>query len=191
MVKVLRPHSKSLFFLILSIIVISSCGGGSSNKMEPLNISIAGLKTSSLGYEKQEISISSNYPECLYHIMQTEDLGVDRLLHVSSYDSKTFSFRNPIVYSDDLVIDFTVSSIQSASCPEGAASQQINVSKYPTAYDLTPQNISSLSTSSFQVNDIGFGGIIITDRFSATICYPHPMIVLPIKMNSSVRMHTT
>ena len=174
MVKVLRPHSKSLFFLILSIIVISSCGGGSSNKMEPLNISIAGLKTNSLGYEKQEISISSNYPECLYQITQNEDLDVDKLLHVSSYDSKTFSFRNPIVYSDDLVINFTVSSIPSSLCPEGAASQQINVSKYPTAYDLTPQNINSLSTSSFQVNDIGFGGIIITDRFSATICYPTP-----------------
>ena len=171
----IRPHSKTLFFLILSIIAISSCGGGSSNDMEPLNISISGLKTNSLGYEKQEISVTSNYPDCLYQIVQTEtDSDNQNLLHISSYDSKKFNFRNPITYSDSSIIDFTVNSIPSLSCPEGFITQQINVSKYPTAYDLTPLNINSLSTDSFQINDIGFGGIVITDRFSATICYPTP-----------------
>ena len=171
----IRPHSKTLFFLILSIIAISSCGGGSSNDMEPLNISISGLKTNSLGYEKQEISVTSNYPDCLYQIVQTEtDSDNQNLLHISSYDSKKFNFRNPITYSDSSIIDFTVNSIPSLSCPEGFITQQINVSKYPTAYDLTPLNTDSLSTDSFQINDIGFGGIVITDRFSATICYPTP-----------------
>ena len=171
----IRPHSKTLFFLILSIIAISSCGGGSSNDMEPLNISISGLKTNSLGYEKQEISVTSNYPDCLYQIVQTEtDSDNQNLLHISSYDSKKFNFRNPITYSDSSLIDFTVNSIPSLSCPEGFITQQINVSKYPTAYDLTPLNTDSLSTDSFQINDIGFGGIVITDRFSATICYPTP-----------------
>ena len=171
----IRPHSKTLFFLILSIIAISSCGGGSSNDMEPLNISISGLKTNSLGYEKQEISVTSNYPDCLYQIVQTEtDSDNQNLLHISSYDSKKFNFRNPITYSDSSLIDFTVNSIPSLSCPEGFITQQINMSKYPTAYDLTPLNTDSLSTDSFQINDIGFGGIVITDRFSATICYPTP-----------------
>ena len=143
--------------------------------MEPLNISISGLKTNSLGYEKQEISVTSNYPDCLYQIVQTEtDSDNQNLLHISSYDSKKFNFRNPITYSDSSLIDFTVNSIPSLSCPEGFITQQINVSKYPTAYDLTPLNINSLSTDSFQINDIGFGGIVITDRFSATICYPTP-----------------
>ena len=143
--------------------------------MEPLNISISGLKTNSLGYEKQEISVTSNYPDCLYQIVQTEtDSDNQNLLHISSYDSKKFNFRNPITYSDSSIIDFTVNSIPSLSCPEGFITQQINVSKYPTAYDLTPLNINSLSTDSFQINDIGFGGIVITDRFSATICYPTP-----------------
>ena len=175
MIQMIRPHSKTLFFLILSIIAISSCGGGSSNDMEPLNISISGLKTNSLGYEKQEISVTSNYPDCLYQIVQTEtDSDNQNLLHISSYDSKKFNFRNPITYSDSSLIDFTVNSIPSLSCPEGFITQQINVSKYPTAYDLTPLNTDSLSTDSFQINDIGFGGIVITDRFSATICYPTP-----------------
>lgn len=143
--------------------------------MEPLNISISGLKTNSLGYEKQEISVTSNYPDCLYQIVQTEtDSDNQNLLHISSYDSKKFNFRNPITYSDSSLIDFTVNSIPSLSCPEGFITQQINVSKYPTAYDLTPLNTDSLSTDSFQINDIGFGGIVITDRFSATICYPTP-----------------
>ena len=143
--------------------------------MEPLNISISGLKTNSLGYEKQEISVTSNYPDCLYQIVQTEtDSDNQNLLHISSYDFKKFNFRNPITYSDSSLIDFTVNSIPSLSCPEGFITQQINVSKYPTAYDLTPLNINSLSTDSFQINDIGFGGIVITDRFSATICYPTP-----------------
>jgi len=143
--------------------------------MEPLNISISGLKTNSLGYEKQEISVTSNYPDCLYQIVQTEtDSDNQNLLHISSYDSKKFNFRNPITYSDSSLIDFTVNSIPSLSCPQGFITQQINVSKYPTAYDLNPLNIDSLSTDSFQINDIGFGGIVITDRFSATICYPTP-----------------
>ena len=35
-----------------------------------------------------------------------------------------------------------------------------------------PANITDLKTNFYQVNDIGFGGIVISDRFSATICYP-------------------
>ena len=48
----------------------------------------------------------------------------------------------------------------------------MTVNKFPTQYDAFPANIPDLSSNYYKVNDIGFGGIVITDRFSATICYP-------------------
>ena len=35
-----------------------------------------------------------------------------------------------------------------------------------------PSNISYLNTPYFSAHDIGLGGIEITDRYSATVCYP-------------------
>jgi len=179
MIQMIRPHSKTLFFLILFIIIISSCGGGGSSSdsanLERLDISVSGLKASSLSYEPQQITVTSNIPDCLFQLSQASSTTPQqKLLHVSSGNSKSFSFRNPIIYDENLDVQFDVTSIPSASCPSGSSSQQISVGKYPTAFEAVPENIADLSTTSFQANDIGFGGIVITDRFSSTICYPTP-----------------
>ena len=48
------------------------------------------------------------------------------------------------------------------------------VESHPTQYELIPNNINELKKDFYQIGDIGFGGIIIKDTFSSTICYPTP-----------------
>ena len=50
----------------------------------------------------------------------------------------------------------------------------MQVDKYPTQYNLIPSNINDTKTDLYEVENVGFGGIIITETFSATICYPTP-----------------
>jgi hypothetical protein len=50
----------------------------------------------------------------------------------------------------------------------------LNVVRHQTQFipDPEPSNIPYLSTPFFTAHDVGFGGIEITDRYSATVCYP-------------------
>ena len=50
----------------------------------------------------------------------------------------------------------------------------LNVARHQTQFipDPEPSNIPYLSTPFFTAHDVGFGGIEITDRYSATVCYP-------------------
>jgi len=157
-----------IFFLLLS------CGGGSSSSSATLvtndgiEIYVSGLKQNSYSFENQNIVISSTNSDCLYTV-QNEDL-----IHLNTLDSKNFSFRNPIVYEASNIYDLNFKTIPHSNCKAASKSISILVKKYPTQYEAIPENISNLSTENYQVNDIGFGGIVINDRYSATVCYPTP-----------------
>ena len=166
--------SKYIFLLF----IISSCGGGDGTNTTPqtndisLTINITGLLSPSYSYKKQEIEINSNISECTFSI--SLDNNSNDINNISTLDNKKFSFRNPIIYEGTEDFKLKVSTIVSSSCPEKNELFDLKIDKYPLQYSLFPDNSAKLKTEFFQVNDIGFGGIIIKDTFSATICYPTP-----------------
>ena len=60
------------------------------------------------------------------------------------------------------------------NCPVGQKNSELSVKKLSTKFDASPSNSSNLATDYYHIADIGFGGIEITERYSATICYPTP-----------------
>ena len=162
-----------------ALLIISSCGGGGSAnyilQIDDISISIniSGLLSPSNSYQKQEIEINSDNLECTFTISLNNN-ELNDVNHVSTLDNKKFSFRNPIIYEETDDLKLKVSTITSSSCPETNKLFDLKINKYPLQYSLLPDNSEKLRTEFFQVNDIGFGGIIITDTFSATICYPTP-----------------
>ena len=157
---------------ILCLFFLTACGGGSSSSPEIITndfeIFISGLDVDGFSYGQQSISISSTDTNCSYSI------NGDDLIHLSDNDGNNFSFRNPIIYESSKEFNFVVSTIPKIDCRSASKIFSITVNKFPTEFDAYPANISDLSTNFYQVNDIGFGGIVITERFSATICYPTP-----------------
>ena len=162
-----------------ALLIMSSCGGGGGANYIPqiddisISINISGLLSPSNSYQKQEIEINSDNLECTFTISLNNN-ELNDVNHVSTLDNKKFSFRNPIIYEDSEDFKLKVSTITSSSCPETNKLFDLKINKYPLQYSLLPDNSEKLRTEFFQVNDIGFGGIIITDTFSATICYPTP-----------------
>ena len=166
------------YFLIFSLVVICACGnGGASNINNENNIDIfinlSGLKTISNSYEDQTIEITSNVNSCAFEI-SLDNENFYKIHHVKTQDNQKFNFKNPIIYSDSHNFLLNVATIANNNCPNKSKTFSFQVNKYPTKYNLIPSNITDLKTEIFQVNDIGFGGIIITDTYSATICYPTP-----------------
>ena len=157
---------------ILCLFFLIGCGGGPSSSPEIIandfEIFISGLDVDGFSYGQQSISISSTDTNCSYSI------NSDDLIHLSDDNGNSFSFRNPIIYESSKEFDFVVSTIPKIDCRSASKIFSITVNKFPTEFDAYPANISDLSTNFYQVNDIGFGGIVITQRFSATICYPTP-----------------
>ena len=157
---------------ILCLFFLTACGGGPSSSPEIIandfEIFISGLDVDGFSYGQQSISISSTDTNCSYSI------NSDDLIHLSDDNGNSFSFRNPIIYESSKEFDFVVSTIPKIDCRSASKIFSITVNKFPTEFDAYPANISDLSTNFYQVNDIGFGGIVITQRFSATICYPTP-----------------
>ena len=162
-----------------ALLIMSSCGGGGGanyiSQIDDISISIniSGLLSPSNSYQKQEIEINSDNLECTFTISLNNN-ELNDVNHVSTLDNKKFSFRNPIIYEETDDLKLKVSTITSSSCPETNKLFDLKINKYPLQYSLLPDNSEKLRTDFFQVNDIGFGGIIITDTFSATICYPTP-----------------
>jgi len=160
------------------IICISSCGGGDSTDINisennVLNIVLSGLKTSSSSYESQVVEIRSNITECSFNIsLNNQDFF--KIHHVKTSDNKNFSFRNPLIYSESESFQLKISSIPNLNCPEAEKIFNFQVDRYPTQYNLIPTNTNDLKTNIYEIGDIGLGGIIIKDTFSATICYPTP-----------------
>ena len=163
--------------IIFFAFVLFSCGGGSTgdlnqNNSQSLSINISGLINPSTSYQKQTINISSENPDCTYSIFLDEDN--ENLYHVSSIDNRNFNFRNPIVYDNDNNLQLIVETISTSICPGASKTIPLSVNKFETKYSLVPTNIDDLESNLYKVTDIGFDGIIIRDRFSATICYPTP-----------------
>ena len=162
-----------------ALLIMSSCGGGGGANYIPqiddisISINISGLLSPSNSYQKQEIEINSDNLECTFTISLNNN-ELNDINHVSTLDNKKFSFRNPIIYEETDDLKLKVSTIASSSCPETNKLFDLKINKYPLQYSLLPDNSEKLRTDFFQVNDIGFGGIIITETFSATICYPTP-----------------
>ena len=163
------------FFLLF---ILASCGGGGSSGIDTLeniipNINLNGLKNPSMSYENQIIEISSNITNCSFDIsLSNQDFY--KIHHIKTNDNKNFVFRNPLIYSESESFKLKISTIASSSCPEAEKNFDLRVDKYPTQYNLIPSNIYDLKKNLYGIGDIGFGGIIIKDTFTATICYPTP-----------------
>ena len=153
---------------IFCVFFLIACGGGSTPNPNEDNfeIFVTGLNLSGFSFDKQNISLSSDNNNCRYRVNN------DDLIHLSSTNNRDFSFRNPIIYSNSENFDLFLSTIPAGNCMSASKTISVTVNKFPTQYDAFPANIPDLSTNYYKVNDIGFGGIVVTDRFSATICYP-------------------
>ena len=153
---------------IFCVFFLIACGGGSTPNLNEDNfeIFVTGLNLSGFSFDKQNISLGSDNNNCRYRVNN------DDLIHLSSTNNRDFSFRNPIIYSNSENFDLLLSTIPTGNCMSASKIISMTVNKFPTQYDAFPANIPDLSTNYYKVNDIGFGGIVITDRFSATICYP-------------------
>ena len=157
------------------VIALPSCGGGGTSlesNASPLSIDVSGLVNNNFSYTRQSITVESNYPNCGYELSQTDQSP--KILHPETSNDKTFIFRNPIIYEATSDITLTVSTIPSSNCPAGFKNIRFSIQRYPTDFLVEPRNPANLNTRVFQVNDIGFGGLVISDRYTATICYPTP-----------------
>ena len=150
---------------------LSSCGGGggggsSDVQANPLTFSVAGLPSSVESYDAIALQVIPSIAGCKFQL-NSEDL-----LWMSSSDGLNFNFRAPIIYVNAKEFTFNVSATTNISQPECAGSKTLalNVVRNQTKYipDPDPSNIAYLTSPFFSVHDIGFGGIEITDRYSAT-----------------------
>ena len=167
-----------LVIIVLILFFMSSCGGSVSpsnmnDNSASLIINISGLESKSVSYKKQMIEVTSNNSSCNFEISLLNS-DFYNIHNVKTSDNKKFEFRNPIINSNQENFILKVSSIQNDYCPLAANELNINVIKYPTKYNLIPENINKLKTTFYEISDIGFDGIIIKDTFSATECYPTP-----------------
>ena len=165
------------YIYIFFIILISSCGSGGasqiSDELSIIDITINGLVSPSQSYEDQSIEIISSNSSCNFEI-SLEDSDIYNIHHINTLDFKRYTFRNPIIYSDQENFKLKISTVQSNSCPSFQHYVNLTVDKYSTKYSLIPENIRELKSNLFEVSDIGFDGIIINETFSATVCYPTP-----------------
>ena len=154
--------------------MVSCSSGGSvqnlTNDNQSLHIYVNGLITPSTSYEKQTVEISTDNSMCSFNIALKDNNK--KIHYIKSNDNKTFSFRNPIVYRNSESHSLLVSTNFSNTCPQASKEINLEVLKSSTKYDLIPENVENLKTNIYAINDIGFEGIIIRERFSATICYP-------------------
>jgi hypothetical protein len=156
----------------LCLFFLSACGGGSPSNTKPsidnFEFFISGLNIDGLSFDIQNISINSTDTNCSY-VISSEDL-----IHLTNTSGNNFSFKNPITYQSSEIFNFDINTRPESDCRDASQTVSITVNKFPTEYDAYPANRTDLATEYYQVNDIGFGGIVISDRFSATICYPTP-----------------
>ena len=140
----------------------------------PLVISASGLKRVGASYEAQRIEISANLGSCRFALVQGDAPEAERLIHLRSEGGRVFSFRNPIVYEGRKSIGFKIATLPSPSCPQASQNFSISVERAKTVFDDVPHNQDKLITPYYQVGAFSFGGIVIRERYDATICYPTP-----------------
>lgn len=149
-----------------------SCGGGSSGAANevsiPLNITSSKFQSEIFSFDPVELIVSSsNYPNCNFNLVSDDIFWKETANNI-------FSFNAPITFRDSQNYILTISSVSSSDCPTGQKNIELLVKRLSTKFDANPDNVNNLLTDYYHVADIGFGGIEITKRYSATICYPTP-----------------
>ena len=166
-----------LVIIVFILFFTSTCSNSGSSDMNinfpSLSINVSGLESPSVSYQKQILDVTSNNSNCSFEISLLNS-DFHNIHFVKTSDNRKFEFRNPIINSNQENFILKVSSIQNADCPMEVNELNLSVVKYPTKYNLIPENIDKLKTNFYQISDIGFDGIIIKDTFSATECYPTP-----------------
>ena len=166
-----------LVIIVFILFFTSTCSNSGSSDMNinfpSLSINVSGLESPSVSYQKQILDVTSNNSNCNFEISLLNS-DFHNIHFVKTSDNRKFEFRNPIINSNQENFILKVSSIQDADCPMAVNELNLSVVKYPTKYNLIPENIDKLKTNFYQISDIGFDGIIIKDTFSATECYPTP-----------------
>ena len=166
-----------LVIIVFILFFTSTCSNSGSSDMNinfpSLSINVSGLESPSVSYQKQILDVTSNNSNCNFEISLLNS-DFHNIHFVKTSDNRKFEFRNPIINSNQENFILKVSSIQNADCPMEVNELNLSVVKYPTKYNLIPENIDKLKTNFYQISDIGFDGIIIKDTFSATECYPTP-----------------
>ena len=146
-----------LFFLV-------GCGGSSSNNENGsdevlLTINVTNFPSDIKSYKPVNISITANY-SCSF-ILESDDI-----YWISTNDNKNFSYRAPITLLNEEEFDVQISSIQTASCPQGSLNlthtvtrDEENLKYVPSP---TPYNHSTLQTDYFASHNLGFGAVSYT-----------------------------
>ena len=166
---------KSYCYIITFIIFLSSCGGGGSGgssdgpmtNQSAISISYSALPSSIYSYQRLSIDVNSNYSDCKY-VLSGDDI------HWIQNSGNTFNFNAPITVLEDESFKFQINSLSTSTCPTGSKEVSLNIKKNNTKYNPIPINHLDQKTNYYNNLDIGFGGIEISDRYSATICYPTP-----------------
>jgi hypothetical protein len=165
--------SRNFIVCLICALFAIGCGGGGGSAPPQANLltfSVTGLPASVKSYEEVSIQIVPSIEGCLFGISSQD------LLWLNSSDDLNFNFRAPIIYIESKEFSFSIAPINTNVKPECNASTNftLNVARNETEFipNPDPSNISYLSSPHFSVHDIGLGGIEITDRYSATVCYP-------------------
>ena len=122
-------------------------------------------------YEATQLTVSANY-NCNFNISSND------VYWLTTTDNKTFNYRAPITLLNEEQFNLSVNTIPSINCPSGSLDLTHSVSRDEASLKYVPSpepyNYAELKTDYFASHDLGFGGLRITDRYSATICYPTP-----------------
>ncbi|MDC0873075.1 VCBS repeat-containing protein [Gammaproteobacteria bacterium] len=167
----MHRQNRLIFIFILGFLF--SCGGGGSSNstnevIAPLNINTSQFQSEIFSFDPIELTVSSsNYQNCSFNLVSDE-------IFWKESEENTFRFNAPITFRDLQTYTLTISSISDANCPAGQKNIELSVKKLSTKFDANPSNTNNLATDYYHIADIGFGGIEITERYSATICYPTP-----------------
>ena len=166
-------HKKNKLIFIFILGFLFSCGGGGSSNgtnevVAPLIINTSQLQSEIFSFDPIELTVSSsNYQNCSFNLVSDE-------IFWKESEENTFRFNAPITFRDLQTYTLSINSISDANCPAGQKNIELSVKKLLTKFDANPSNINNLATDYYHIADIGFGGIEITERYSATICYPTP-----------------
>ena len=166
-------HKKNKLIFIFILGFLFSCGGGGSSNstnevVAPLIINTSQLQSEIFSFDRIELTVSSsNYQNCSFNLVSDE-------IFWKESEENTFRFNAPITFRDIQTYTLSINSISDANCPAGQKNIELSVKKLLTKFDANPSNINNLATDYYHIADIGFGGIEITERYSATICYPTP-----------------
>ena len=166
-------HKKNKLIFIFILGFLFSCGGGGSSNstnevVAPLIINTSQLQSEIFSFDRIELTVSSsNYQNCSFNLVSDE-------IFWKESEENTFRFNAPITFRDLQTYTLSINSISDANCPAGQKNIELSVKKLLTKFDANPSNINNLATDYYHIADIGFGGIEITERYSATICYPTP-----------------